>query len=91
MAQWTELFQEKVFKRQTSGDIPGGLAIKTLPPNAGGAGSIPDWVAKIPHALRPKNPKALKKKKKKSNILTDSIKVLKSGPCQKIKKKKKKE
>ena len=65
MAQWTELFQEKVFKRQTSGDIPGGLAIKTLPPNAGGAGSIPDWVAKIPHALRPKNPKALKKKKKK--------------------------
>ena len=65
MAQWTELFQEKAFKRQTSGDIPGGLAIKTLPPNAGGAGSIPDWVAKIPHALWPKNPKALKKKKKK--------------------------
>ena len=64
MAQWTELFQEKAFKRQTSGDIPGGLAIKTLPPNAGGAGSIPDWVAKIPHALWPKNPKALKKKKK---------------------------
>ena len=27
----------------------------TLPFNAGGAGSIPGWGAKIPHALRPKN------------------------------------
>ena len=38
-----------------SWDFPGGPVVKTLPFNAGGAGSIPDWGAKIPHALRPKN------------------------------------
>ena len=32
-----------------------GLVVKTSPPNAGGAGSIPGWEAKIPHALGPKN------------------------------------
>ena len=29
--------------------------VKTSPSNAGGAGSIPGWGAKIPHASRPKN------------------------------------
>ena len=29
--------------------------VKTLPSNAGGAGSIPGRGAKIPHASRPKN------------------------------------
>ena len=29
--------------------------LKPLPFNAGVAGSIPGWEAKIPHALRPKN------------------------------------
>ena len=29
--------------------------VQTSPPNAGGAGSIPGWGAKIPHALGPKN------------------------------------
>ena len=34
--------------------------VKTLPSDAGGAGSIPDQGAKIPHALRPTLPKHLK-------------------------------
>ena len=29
--------------------------VKTLPSNAGDAGSVPGWGAKIPYALRPKN------------------------------------
>ena len=29
--------------------------VKTGPSNAGGAGLIPGWGAKIPHASRPKN------------------------------------
>ena len=32
--------------------------VKTSPSNAGGAGSIPGWGAKIPHALWPKKKKA---------------------------------
>ena len=36
-------------------DFPGSPVVKTLPSNAGGAGSIPGLGAKIPHALRPKN------------------------------------
>ena len=34
--------------------VPGGPVVKTLPSNAGGAGSIPGEGAKIPHALQPK-------------------------------------
>ena len=36
------------------GDFPGSPVVKTMPSNAGGAGSIPGWGAKIPHALQPK-------------------------------------
>ncbi len=32
------------------GDFPGGPVVKTLLSNAGGAGSIPGWGAKTPHA-----------------------------------------
>ena len=32
-------------------DFTGSPVIKTLPSNAGGAGSIPGWRAKIPHAM----------------------------------------
>ena len=35
-------------------DFPAGPVGKTSPSNAGGAGSIPGWGAKIPHASRPK-------------------------------------
>ena len=30
-------------------DFPGNTVVKTSPSNAGGAGSIPGWGAKIPH------------------------------------------
>ena len=36
--------------------------VKTLPSNTGGAGSIPGWGAKIPHASQPKNQKNIKQK-----------------------------
>ena len=38
-----------------SWDFPGGPVVKILPSNAGSAGSIPGWGAKIPHAPWPKN------------------------------------
>ena len=36
-------------------DFPGGLAIRTLPSNAGAVGSLPLQGTKIPHASRSKN------------------------------------
>ena len=39
----------------TSVDFPEGPAISTLPSKVGGAGSIPDWWAKIPYALQLKH------------------------------------
>ena len=44
-----------LFKNLYSRDFPGGPVVKTLPSNAGGAGSIPGQGAKIPHTLWPKN------------------------------------
>jgi len=38
-----------------SWDFPGSPVVKTLPAKAGGAGSVPGQVIKIPHAS--KNPK----------------------------------
>ena len=38
-------------------DFPGSPVVKTLPSNAGGAGSIPGWGANIPHASPPKKNK----------------------------------
>ena len=35
----------------------GGPAVKTLPSNVGGAGSVSGWEAKIPHASWSKNTK----------------------------------
>ena len=35
-------------------DVPGGPVVKTLPSNAGGAGSIPGQEAKIPYASESK-------------------------------------
>ena len=46
--------------------------VKTLPSNAGGAGSNPHQGTKIPHALWTK-----KQNIKRSNIVTNSIKILK--------------
>ena len=58
--------------KHDAGDFAGGPVVKTLPSNAGGAGSIPGWGAKIPQASRPKN-----KIKNRSRIVANSIKTLK--------------
>lgn len=50
--------------------------VKTSPSNVGGVGLTTDWRAKIPHASQPKR-KTEAKKKKRSNIITDSIKTFK--------------
>ena len=43
-------------------DFPGSPMIQTLPSSAGGAGSIPGWGAKIPHASWLKNQNKKKSK-----------------------------
>ena len=55
--------------------------VKTLPSNAGGAGSIPGGGAKIPHASGPKN-ENIKQKQYYNKFNQD----FKSGPHQKINK-----
>ena len=52
-AKITQWGKKSLFKKRW--DFPDGSVVKTLPSNAGSAGSIPGWGAKIPHALRPKN------------------------------------
>ena len=51
-----------------------GLAVKTLPSNAGGVGSIPGQEAKIPGTRGQKN-----KTQNRSSVATDSIKTLKTA------------
>ena len=43
-------------KFEATWDFPGGPVVKTSPSNAGGAGLIPGWRAKIPHASWSKKP-----------------------------------
>ena len=59
-------------------DFPGSPAVKTLPSNAGGEGSIPGWEAKIPHASWPKN-QSIKQKQYCNKFNKD----FKNGPHQK--------
>ena len=66
-------------------DFPGGPVVKTLPSNAGGAGSIPGWGAKVPHASGPKH-QNIKQKKYCNKFNKD----FKNGPHQKKKNLKKK-
>ena len=61
-------------------DFPGGPVVKTSPSNAGGAGSIRDWEARIPHALWSKNQNI--KQKQYCNI---SDKDFKNDPTSKTK------
>ena len=56
--------------------------VKTLPSNAGGAGSIPGQGAKTPHASQPKKPKH-----KTAQYCNKFNKYFKIGPHQKKKKK----
>ena len=62
-------------------DFPGGPMIKTLPSNAGGAGSIPGGEAKIPHASQPKNQNI-----KQKQYCNKFSKDFKNGPHPKKKK-----
>ena len=39
-------------------DFPGSPMVKTMPSNAGGAGSIPGWGIKIPCAMQAKQKNA---------------------------------
>ena len=55
--------------------------VKTLPPNAGGAGLIPGQGAKIPHALQPKN-----QNRKQKQYCNKFNKDFKNGPHHKKKK-----
>ena len=63
------------------GDFPGGSVVKTLPSDAGGAGSIPGQGAKIPHASWPKNQNI-----KPKQYCNKFNKDFKNGPHQKKKK-----
>ena len=54
------------FKRKDHRTSPCGPAVKTLPYNARGMGSIPGQEAKIPHASWPKKKQPKKKKKPKT-------------------------
>ena len=64
-------------------DFPGGAVVGTSPSNAGGAGSIPGWGAKIPQASGPKN-QNIKQKQYGNKFNKD----FKNGPPQKNLKKK---
>ena len=60
------------------GDFPVRPVVKTLPSNGGGEGLIPDWGAKIPHALWPKNQNIIWKQN-----YNKFDKGFKNGPCKK--------
>ena len=62
------------------GDFPGGPVVKTLPSDAGGAGSIPGRGARIPRASRPENQNM--KQKQCCNKFNEDFK---NGPHQKKK------
>ena len=66
--------------RQSYRDFPGGPVVSTSPFNAVGAGLIPDWGAKIPHVLQPKD-HSLKQKQYCNKFNKD----FKNDPHQKIK------
>ena len=52
------------------GDFPGGTAVKILPSNVQGVGSIPGRGDKIPHASGPKSQNI-----EQNNVVTMSIKA----------------
>ena len=43
--------------RMANRGFPGGLVVKTLPSDAGGAGSVPGQGVKVPHTSQPKRTK----------------------------------
>ena len=64
--------------KQRLGDFPGGLVVKTSPSSAGGMSSTPGRGVKIPRDSKSKQQNIKKfKKKNRSNIVTNSINILK--------------
>ena len=57
--------RKEPIRNRAQRDLLGGPVVKTLPSNAGGAGLIPGWGTKIPHASKVK-----KKKRKKQDTAT---------------------
>ena len=53
-------------------DFPGGPVVKILHSNAGGAGSVPCWGAKIPCTSRPKHHNV----NNSSNVVTNSVTII---------------
>ena len=72
--------------RMTSGDFHGDPVADTSFSNAGSAGSIPGQGIRVPHTSWPEN-KNIKKKRSSSNIITNSVKILKMVHILKIFKK----
>ena len=52
---------KKILKRYFPLDFPGSPVVKTFLSNAGAAGLITGWGAKIQHASRPKNQNIIQK------------------------------
>ena len=75
------LFHYRLLQDIEYRDFPGGPVVQTLPSNAGGAGSIPGWGAKIPHASWPKNQNI--KQKQYCNKFNKDLKkkILSIVPC----------
>ena len=74
---------------EQSRDFPDSPGVKTSPSNAVGAGLTPCRGAEIPHASWPKTKKKETKTENRSNIVTNSMKILKMVHIKKILKKKK--
>ena len=72
--QWKSL----IYKLGTVRAIPSGPALRISPSNTAGAGSIPGWAAKVPHAWWPKNQN--RKQKQYCNKLNKNSE---NGPHQK--------
>ena len=73
-ASLQEQYNEAI-KNKESRDFPGSPVVKTLPSNAGGAGSILGRGAKIPHCYWPKN-QNIKQKQYCNKFNKDSKKSL---------------
>ena len=84
LSNWTEVFEVwyvsytyitsqfgLVHLNAQEWNFPGGPVVKTSLSNTAGAGLIPGWRGKIPHALKPKNQNI----NNRSSIITNSIKA----------------
>ena len=80
--QWKTDWKEVLTQKAIYGDFPSRPVDKASPSNAGGAGLIPGYRAKIPHASWPKNQNI-----KQKQYCNKFNKGFENGPHQKKKKK----